>query len=171
MKHLLLILLAATFCATASAQTIRTLGYNSTNGQIVAATNVVWTNSFNFLTNTVAAQVRTNLNLPLAALTNSNAQNFREAIEAASATVWTAGVGPGAADRALALINNDSGATVLEYDDLGGDLWKIANVQNFQSVLFAATNSAPTNTNAPTPDAWLNVNVGTNGIYKLPLWK
>lgn len=57
----------------ASAQSIRTLGYNSTNGQIVAATNVTWTNSFNFSTNAVAAQVRTNLSLGWSALTNTNA--------------------------------------------------------------------------------------------------
>lgn len=63
MKHLLSILLTAIICATATAQTIRTLGYNSTNGQVVAATNVVWTNAFGFLTNAVAAQVRTNLEL------------------------------------------------------------------------------------------------------------
>lgn len=71
MKHLLFILFL-TLCATAHAQTIRTLGYNSTNGQILAATNVVWTNSFSFSTNTVAAQVRTNVGLPLPALTNTS---------------------------------------------------------------------------------------------------
>lgn len=73
MKHPFCILLTAILCATASAQTIRTLGYNLTNGQVVAATNIVWTNSFNFSTNTVAAQVRTNLSLGWAALTNTNA--------------------------------------------------------------------------------------------------
>lgn len=63
----LLILLAAAallcWAAPAQAQTIKSLGYNTTNGRIVAATNVVWTNAFNFSTNTVAAQVRTNLGL------------------------------------------------------------------------------------------------------------
>jgi hypothetical protein len=64
MKHLFLTLLLATLCAATSyGQTITSLGYNTTNGQIVAATNVVWTNSFSFSTNTVAAQVRTNLGL------------------------------------------------------------------------------------------------------------
>jgi hypothetical protein len=47
------------------------LGF-TTNGRIVAATNVVWTNAFNFSTNTVAAQVRTNLGLGWSALTNTN---------------------------------------------------------------------------------------------------
>jgi len=38
MKHLLFILLTAILCATASAQSIRSLGYNSTNGNVVANT-------------------------------------------------------------------------------------------------------------------------------------
>jgi hypothetical protein len=61
-----LILLAAAllyWAAPAQGQTIKSLGYNSTNGRIVAATNVVWTNAFSFSTNTVAGQVRTNLGL------------------------------------------------------------------------------------------------------------
>lgn len=62
MKRLVFTIFLA-LCATAPAQTIRTLGYNSTNGQIVTATNVVWTNAFSFSTNAVAAQVRTNLGL------------------------------------------------------------------------------------------------------------
>jgi len=72
MKRLLFILFLA-LCATAPAQTIRTLGYNSTNGQVVAATNVVWTNAFSFWTNTVAAQVRSNLSIGWPALTATNA--------------------------------------------------------------------------------------------------
>jgi hypothetical protein len=62
MKHLCTLLLLG-LCATSSAQSIKTLGYNTTNGRIIAATNVVWTNAFTFSTNTVAAQVRTNLGL------------------------------------------------------------------------------------------------------------
>lgn len=80
MNHLLSILLTAILCATASAQTIKTLGYNSTNGQVVAATNVVWTNAFGFSTNTVADSVRTNLGLGATWLTNTNVTNFRTAV-------------------------------------------------------------------------------------------
>lgn len=72
MKRFLFTFLAALCAISANAQIIKTLGYN-TNGQIVAATNVVWTNSFGFSTNTVAAQVRTNLLLGWSALTNTNA--------------------------------------------------------------------------------------------------
>ena len=81
MKHLLALLAAlCILAAPAAAQTIKSLGFNTTNGQIVAATNVTWTNSFNFSTNTVAAQVRTNLSLGWSALTNTDATNFRAAI-------------------------------------------------------------------------------------------
>jgi hypothetical protein len=62
MKTLITLLLALC-AATGYGQTIKTLGYNTTNGEIVAATNLVWTNAFTFSTNTVAAQVRTNLGL------------------------------------------------------------------------------------------------------------
>ena len=78
MKHLLTVLAAlCILAAPAAAQTIKSLGYNSTNGQIVAATNAVWTNAFNFSTNTVAAQVRTNLGLGASWITNTNVTNFR----------------------------------------------------------------------------------------------
>jgi hypothetical protein len=80
MKTLTTLFALATLCATGYGQTIKALGYNTTNGQIVAATNVVWTNAFSFSTNTVAAQVRTNLSLGSTWLTNTNVTNFRTAI-------------------------------------------------------------------------------------------
>ena len=52
MKHLVSILITAILCANASAQTIRTLGYNTTNGQVVANTG---TNTLRF-TNNVSFQ-------------------------------------------------------------------------------------------------------------------
>jgi hypothetical protein len=79
MRHLFTLLLVTLCAATSYGQTIKSLGY-TTNGQIVAATNVVWTNAFSFSTNTVAAQVRTNLGLGATWLTNTNATNFRTAI-------------------------------------------------------------------------------------------
>jgi hypothetical protein len=90
MKHLLSILAAlCVLAAPAAAQTIRTLGYNTTNGQLVTATNVVWTNFFNFSTNTVAAQVRTNLGLGATWLTNTNVTNFRTAVGLGGTNVVT----------------------------------------------------------------------------------
>ena len=57
---LLLTILACLVAASAGAQTIKSLGYNTTNGNIVAATNVTFTNSVGFATNARAA-TRTNL--------------------------------------------------------------------------------------------------------------
>jgi hypothetical protein len=48
MKRLLATIIACLCAATSSAQTIKSLGYNTTNGQIVAATNVAFTNSVSF---------------------------------------------------------------------------------------------------------------------------
>jgi hypothetical protein len=80
MKPFLTLLLATLCAATSYGQTMKALAYNTTNGQIVAATNVVWTNAFSFSTNTVAAQVRTNFSLGATWLTNDNVTNFRTAI-------------------------------------------------------------------------------------------
>lgn len=61
MNHLRTILAALLLAAApAAAQTIKTLGYNTTNGNVVAATNLTFTNSLNFATNARAA-TRTNL--------------------------------------------------------------------------------------------------------------
>jgi hypothetical protein len=64
MKHLFLTLLLATLCATTSyGQTIKSLGFNSTNGQVVANTGtntLTFTNALQFSTNARAA-TRTNL--------------------------------------------------------------------------------------------------------------
>lgn len=81
MKRLLsIILLAAALAASpAAGQTIKSLGYNTTNGNIVAATNVTFTNSVGFATNARAA-TRTNLELGATWLTNTNVTNFRTAI-------------------------------------------------------------------------------------------
>lgn len=73
MKRFFSIIAIIAMCASASAQTVKPLAYNMTNGTVMVSTNVTWSNSFNFSTNTVANQVRTNLGLGWSALTNTNA--------------------------------------------------------------------------------------------------
>lgn len=90
MNRILATIIAALCAATASAQSIKSLGYNTTNGQIVAATNVVWTNAFNFSTNTVAAQVRTNLGI---GATSSVTFNTLHADQDASSSTYTLNLG------------------------------------------------------------------------------
>jgi hypothetical protein len=84
MKPFLTTLLLATLCAaTGYGQTVKSLGYNTTNGQVVyAGTNALtFTNSLGFTTNAAAA-TRTNLGLGATWLTNTNVTNFRSAIGA-----------------------------------------------------------------------------------------
>jgi hypothetical protein len=122
MKPLFLTLLLGTLCTTGYGQTIKALGYNTTNGQVVyTSTNTLTlTNSqiklgsdfifftstgfLNFGTNAIfealtstffqpvifvqAAATRTNLGIPLPALTNTNNANFRTAIGVSPATIW-----------------------------------------------------------------------------------
>jgi hypothetical protein len=120
----ILTLLLATLCATSYAQTIKTLGYNTTNGQVIAdtGTNVLtftndvrfadgeftikqpagelqyggvtffepetkmWFSAFSFGNTTNAATTRTNLGLPLAALTNTNNATMMRALSGSTNT-------------------------------------------------------------------------------------
>jgi hypothetical protein len=75
----ILLLAAALAASPAAGQTIKSLGYNTTNGNIVAATNVTFTNSVGFATN-AQSETRTNLGLGATWLTNNNVTNFRAAI-------------------------------------------------------------------------------------------
>jgi hypothetical protein len=149
----LLTLLLATLClaASAHAQTIKTLGYDTTNGQVVyTGTNALtFTNAVAFGTN--VATTRTNLGLPLPALTNTNVTNFRAAI-------------------GLEVTNSPS---VI----LAAKLWDSAvSEQGFlvedNEILVGA---ATANTNAPTDTTnavrWINVIVGGTNTYKLPLYQ
>ena len=72
------IYLLAILATSANAQTIKTLGYNTTNGQVsYSGTNfLTFTNVLQFSTNTKAA-TRTNLELGGTWLTNTNVTNFR----------------------------------------------------------------------------------------------
>jgi hypothetical protein len=80
--RLLIFLAAVLLCwaAPAEAQTIKSLGYNTTNGQVAyTGTNTLtFTNALAFGTN--APATRTNLSLGATWLTNANVTNFRTAI-------------------------------------------------------------------------------------------
>lgn len=75
-KYLIAILLTTT---AAYSQTIKTLGYNVTNGQVAysGSNTLTFTNPLGFSN---ATTTRTNLGLGWLALTNTNASNFRTAI-------------------------------------------------------------------------------------------
>lgn len=156
MKRLFAIILLAA-CSAASAQTIKTLGYNTTNGEVVYSgtntltfTNAVFftnaqaayieapnffvsdgTNGIVFETTTVAAITRTNLGLYA---TNAQPVTFASGL-------WDG-------------LNGAEGLRVLD-----GELAIIE-----QAVI---TNAPVDTTNAA---AWIIINSGTNS-YKLPLYQ
>ena len=70
----ILLLAAALAAAPAAGQTIKSLGFNTTNGQVVysGSNSLTFTNALQFSTNARAA-TRTNLGLGWSALTNTNA--------------------------------------------------------------------------------------------------
>lgn len=62
MNHLRTLLAALLLAAPAAGQTVKVLGYNTSNGQVIASTNVLFTNAIGFASG-AAAQTRTNLGL------------------------------------------------------------------------------------------------------------
>jgi hypothetical protein len=161
MKTFFAILLAALLAATSYGQTIKSLGYNTTNGQIVAATNVVWTNAFSFSTNTVAAQVRTNLGLGWSALTNSNSAGFRRALGYGGNNTNT-GDSPLAGEAYVY-----AAWGLWDIAENGRIAWRVEDSDIFIGSFMDTTN-APTNTTNAV--RWLKVLQGTNS-YRIPLYK
>ena len=169
MKYLVLLLIFG-FGISGFAQTIRTLGFNTTNGQVVAATNVVWTNAFNFSTNTVAAQVRTNLGLGGTWLTNTNVTNFRtsiglgwSALTNTNATNFRSAIGLGINDNVTlaygteAYIGQDGGS--LYVDNLYPEYIQCGQF----GIGFGTTDSAATTrTNLGLGATWLTNTNATN---------
>lgn len=73
--------------------------------------------------------------------------------------------------RAGGSVDTNEWAALANAGTVGTNLLRSADITNAQSAIFTnSTTNAPTNTNAPTPDAWLDIRVGTND-YKVPLWQ
>lgn len=111
----LIALLLSAFCG--HAQTIRTLGFNTTNGEVVASTNLTFTNAINLSLGARAA-TRTNLG----GTTVGNAV-FTAAGAASAANAI--GLGQQNNVRFNALQFNDAGTQPTTYSELG--LWSTAN--------------------------------------------
>jgi hypothetical protein len=124
MKTLTTLLALALFCATGYGQTIKSLGYNTTNGEVVyTGTNVLtFTNAPAFTTNAVA-QVRTNLGLGATWLTNTNADTFRTAIGLGATNTVTFD-----AVFASGFFEVGSGSNTVSIDQDGGILFGTANL-------------------------------------------
>ena len=158
-----LTLLFATICAAAGyGQTIKTLGYNTTNGQVVySGTNALaFTNSIN------AVSLNYN-NKPVFSAEEDGIYS-----QNSGAGEWVATWETNVWRFYVPVTFNTTNISSATRTNLGIPWVGLTetNAANFQGALFAATNATPTNTNAPTPNAWLDVRVGTN-TYKLPLWQ
>lgn len=158
MNHLRTILAALLFAAApAAAQTIKTLGYDTGSGNVVAATNLTFTNSLNFATNARAA-TRTNLGgtaVGNAVFTATNAAAAANAIGlGTSNSVFFSAVEVGEGDS---LYLYGSGVDSLGF---GGEL-------NFEEQRFTQDDltvfSWATNSFSVTPPATFSTNVTVNG--------
>jgi hypothetical protein len=163
----------------------------TTNGQVVGSTNVTFTNGIGFSTN-AAGMTRTNLGLPLAALTNTNATNFRSAVglgagdtpsfsqvaltsQASSSTGWATITASGTFAR-LAVGTNTGTAAIPVWSGFVLTTWTMPELRtNLGIPLAALTNtsnvtmmralSGSTNTNHPFSGT-VSV-VGTNNTNTL----
>mgnify|MGYP001555090169 CR=1 FL=1 len=187
MKHLATILLLA-LCATASAQTIKTLGYNTTNGEVVySGTNTLHiTNDYIKLDSDLAISNNAILFGGDVVYEPETGAFYTDVFvdSAKSLAVGVDGtnsVSVGIGSSGIIIEGNRSGQVIELIGtnlaptiraDLGLPWTGLTNTNaaTFQGALFSATNAAPTNTNAPTPDAWVDITVGTN-VFKLPLWQ
>jgi len=148
MKLRLLILLAAALAAApAAGQTIKSLGYNTTNGNIVAATNVTFTNSVGFATNARAA-TRTNLGgttVGNAVFTATNAAAAATAIGLGAANDVTFG------SVTASSIKDSSGTRALDLENFALTFgtnyvleWSATEAQFNKPLTFFGTNTAST---------------------------
>ena len=144
---LLLTILACLVAASAGAQTIKSLGYNTTNGNIVAATNVTFTNSVGFATNARAA-TRTNLG----GTTLGNAVFTATNIGAAQVAIFGTNTD----------INNSSGLTGISLSDGQTKLLSAISFPFLGGATAAATSR--TNLGLGAADSVTFSNITANGI-------
>jgi hypothetical protein len=143
MKTLTTLLALALFCATGYGQTIKALGYNTTNGEVVAntGTNVLtFTNAPAF---TDAATVRTNLGLGATAQTiftvKTNDQTIIDETNATTITDLTFATEPGAryVVTFLPIAEAEAGGTVFQVIASNATVY---GTWNFHATGFGSTN-------------------------------
>ena len=174
----ILLLAAALAAAPAAGQTIKSLGYNTTNGNIVAATNVTFTNSVGFATNAQAA-TRTNLGgttVGNAVFTATNAAAAASAIGLGTTSAVTFGT----LTAELLQVRLGTNLYVGLADDVS-EFWTDVAVNGELSVNDLATFSTNVTVNGnisvgslttTTPSTWAldatQTAAATNGILALP---
>ena len=176
MRHLLALLAALTLLAApAAAQTIKSLGFNTTNGQVVANTGT------NVLTFTNAISVSGGQILSPMGTTNFVGVGVGSTSSGLASDGFIQGnIGIVDDGNLIALFGNGAGvymyrpitfASGVEQTrtNLGLGLGLLTNtsITNFQSAMFS-TNTAPTNTTNAA--AWTTIQIGTN-TFRVPLYQ
>jgi hypothetical protein len=143
MKTFFVILLAALFAATSYAQTIKTLGYNTTNNQVVVATNLLT------FTNEIVLPSDANHSGTTQLAMRIGASNTGFYVSTSAGNPMLAAHNSSAA---FALTTN----VIIFYKPL-----------RYNSTTTGSTN-APASTNSVV--TWLEVQIGTNS-YRVPLYQ
>ena len=159
----ILLLAAALAASPAAGQTVKSLGYNTTNGNIVAATNVTFTNSVGFATNARAA-TRTNLGgttVGNSVFTATNAAAATTAIGlGATNNVTFAGLTAGYVNFENVEIGPD-----LKLEEDGDVLWGTLGIFNLYTLEFSKAISFNNTTNAATTRTNLGLGATNNVTF------
>ena len=171
----ILLLAAALAAAPAAGQTVKSLGYNTTNGQIVysGSNSLTFTNALQFSTNARAA-TRTNLDLGAAWLTNTSVTNFRTAIGLGATWLTNTNVTNFRTAIGLGTANSPvfTAITLTEGDELqinGGGIYSVGfnGAMSFEEQRLTQDSqtifSWETNSFAVTPSATFATNVSVAG--------
>ena len=158
----IILLAAALAAAPAAGQTIKSLGYNTTNGFVTySGTNsLTFTNALQFSTNARAA-TRTNLELGATWLTNTNVTNFRTAIGlGVTNDVTFDGLNAGFVNFENVEIGPD-----LKLEEDGDVLWGALRILNLYTLEFSKAISFNTTTNAATTRTNLGLGATNNVTF------
>jgi hypothetical protein len=165
MKALTTLFALALFCATAYGQTIKALGYNTTNGQVVAntGTNVLtFTNGLVSLKGIIAEEV---LSLLVEAQSGTNATTIT------STGIDFAGIAASNTRTSLGLYATNSAAVFAAlalWDDSNSEFGMAVQDRELTISQGLVSTNAPTD--ATNAVRWIRVNQGTNS-YRVPLYQ
>ena len=169
MKHLLTLLAALTILVSpAAAQTIKSLGFNTTNGRVVAntGTNVLtFTNSIKFGNGSLIGEYGIYFGT-----TNDFGINLEEAkiVSISNNPILDFGDGSNIqANWPISFLNTNASRTTRTNLGVGLPLLTNTSITNFQAALFS-TNTAPTNTT--NVSAWTTIQIGANA-FRVPLYQ
>ena len=141
----ILLLAAALAAAPAAGQTVKSLGYNTTNGFVTysGSNSLTFTNALQFSTNARAA-TRTNLELGATWLTNTDVTNFRTAIGLGTTNDVTFNNVTIENDGSLTLSEGGEASVYVRNDDGDLGLYGDTGITAHKPIYFTNSNNAST---------------------------